>query len=332
MISNTVGTRELITLDGNGVLLHGTYHKATANGVAAPTKNIGIMFLNALSTPRSLIGDSGVYWATSFAANGYPSFRFDLPGLGDSYGEIPNDLLKFTNEGGWAAHASSKVKQLVDTQGLTGVVMFGHCAGATTAIYAASRCNECKGLILMDPYFNLPRALAPALRPGLVLWVRRSRTGAVIRAMYDRFRELPGVFGKETWPSNANVKLISRVKQVVSTGLPILILTAPQPPALGNSKLQGGNFDYLDYITSLAGRRDQFTIKTIEGTDHSFSNRAGRAAVRRHSESWLADYFPVPTTKRVLSQDDKPPSMEMTPAALGAPVPAYVSLGEMGAI
>jgi pimeloyl-ACP methyl ester carboxylesterase len=331
MISNKVGTRELIALDGNGVLLHGTYHKAAANGAAASTKNMGVMFLNALSTPRSLIGDSGVYWATAFAANGYPSFRFDLPGLGDSYGEIPNDLLKFTNEGGWAAHASSKVMELVDTQGLPGVVMFGHCAGATTAIYAASACKECKGLILMDPYFSLPRALAPALRPGLVLWVRRSRTGAVIRATYDRVRELRGAFRKETLPANANVKLISRVKQVVSTGLPILVLKAPQPPVLGNSKLQGGSFDYLAYITSLAVRGDQFTIGTIEDTDHSFSNRAGRKAVRQLSETWLDKYFPVATAKPALLQGEQLPSMEINPVTLGIPVPAYVSSGRIGA-
>ena len=71
MISSTLETRELVTLDGGGVLLHGTYHKVTgkaANGAAGSTKNIGVLFLNALSTPRSLIGESGVYWATSFAS------------------------------------------------------------------------------------------------------------------------------------------------------------------------------------------------------------------------------------------------------------------------
>jgi pimeloyl-ACP methyl ester carboxylesterase len=293
MISN-LETRELITLGGGGVLLHGTYHKATVeapNGAAGSTKNIGVMFLNALSTPRSLIGESGVYWATSFAARGYPAFRFDLPGLGDSYGEIPNDLLKFTNEGGWATIASSKVKELVQSRGLSGVVMFGHCAGATTAIYAASECTECRGLILMDPYFNLPRSITPSLRPGLVLWARRSRTGALLRASYDRVRELRGALRKETLPANANLNLISRVKQVVSSGLPILIFRTPQPPVLGGTKLRAADFDYLAYVTSLAVRSNQFTIKAIEDTDHSFSNRAGRMAVRQHSEAWLGENF-----------------------------------------
>jgi pimeloyl-ACP methyl ester carboxylesterase len=294
MMTGNLETRELTTLGGGGVLLHGTYHKATAyaaNGAAGSTKNIGVMFLNALSTPRSLIGESGVYWATSFAARGYPSFRFDLPGLGDSYGEIPNDLVKFADEGGWATIASSKVKELVQSRGLPGVVMFGHCSGATTAIYAASNCRECKGLILMDPYFNLPRALTPSLRPGLVLWVRRSRTGALLRAGYDRIRELREALRKEALPANANLNLISRLKQVVSSGLPILIFKAPKPPVVGGSKLRAADFDYFDYVLSLAVRSNQFTVKTIEDTDHSFSNRAGRMAVRQHSEAWLGEYF-----------------------------------------
>jgi pimeloyl-ACP methyl ester carboxylesterase len=287
MISSTAETRELITLGGGGVLLHGTYHKAgdAAAGVAAPTKDVGVLFLNALSTPRSLVGESGVYWATSFAARGYPSFRFDLPGLGDSYGEIPNDLVKHADEGGWAPIASSKVKELAQSRGLPGVVMFGHCSGATTAIYAASNCRECKGLILLDPYFNLPRSLTPSLSPGLVLWARRSKTGALLRSGYDRMRQLREALHRQTLPANANHSLISRMKKVVSSGLPILIFKAPRPP------LRDGEFDYFAYVLSLAVRDNQFTVTTIEDTDHSFSNRAGRLAVRQHCETWLGEHF-----------------------------------------
>jgi pimeloyl-ACP methyl ester carboxylesterase len=303
MISSSLETRELITLGGGGVLLHGTYHKATgktANGAAGSTKNTGVLFLNALSTPRSLIGESGVYWATAFAALGYPSFRFDLPGLGDSYGEIPNDLVKFADEGGWATIASSKVKELVQSRGLSGVVMFGHCSGATTAIYTASRCKDCKGLILMDPYFNLPRSLTPSLNPRLVLWARRSKTGALMRAGYDRIRELREALRKETLPANANLNLISRLKLVVSSGLPILIFKAPKPPVAGGTMLRAGDFDYFDYILSLAVRSNQFTVKTIDETDHSFSNRAGRRAVRQHSEAWLSEYFPEANSGNII--------------------------------
>jgi pimeloyl-ACP methyl ester carboxylesterase len=294
MISDQAGMRQLTTLDGDGVLLHGTYHKPTSldgSEAALSTKTLGMMFTNALSSPRSLVGDSGVYWATSFASRGYPSFRFDFPGLGDSYGEIPNDLLRFTNEGGYTAVASSKARELVRKYQLSGVVMFGHCAGGTTAIYGASTCKECKGLVLLDPYLTLSRALTVTLRPGLVLWIRRSRAGAILRATYDRVRALKTILRKGDLPPNTNFDVISRFKEIVSKGIPILILKAPET-AISSGAGQANSFDYFEYIRSFAVRSDQVSIRTIEGTDHSFSNHAGQLAVRQHTERWLSEHFP----------------------------------------
>jgi len=327
MINDQTGMRQLTTLDGNGVLLHGTYHKpksVATDGTPIPTKTIGVMFMNALSSPRSLVGDSGAYWATCFADRGYPSFRFDLPGLGDSYGEIPNDLLRFTNEGGYASVASSKAGELVERHRLSGVVMFGHCAGATTAIYAASNCSYCKGLVLMDPYFNLPKALTATLRPGLVLWARRSKVGAMVRTTYDRVRELPSAIRKGALPTNANFSLISRFKQVVSRGVPLLIFKAHQPA--GSGTVTAG-FDYLAYISSCAARTNHFSIRTIEDTDHSFANRAGRLAVRQHTETWLSEYFPeeAAASAPLLPGQD---AQVHAPLTLGTPLITRISPGD----
>jgi pimeloyl-ACP methyl ester carboxylesterase len=330
MISNTVEMRELVTLPGNGVLLHGTYHKPSGEATGS-TKALGVMFLNALSSPRSLVGDSGVYWASQFAASGFPAFRFDLPGLGDSYGEIPNDLLRFTNEGGYATVALAKTKELVKSRDLSGVVMFGHCAGATTAIYAAAGCSgECKGLILMDPYFNLPKALTSSLRPELVNWARRSRVGAVLRATYDRLREVPGALRKGALPANANFSLISRLKQVLSNGVPILILRAHQPAVAGEGKLKAGNFDYFSYIQSLAVHSNQFTIKDLDGTDHSFANSDGRLAVWQHTEKWLSELFPQATAPSPVfeNQGFQVQVTERKPVVFRTRVPAPVTSGE----
>jgi pimeloyl-ACP methyl ester carboxylesterase len=308
MISNQAGMRQLTTLDGGGVLLHGTYHKPTSldgSEAVVSTTTLGIMFTNALSSPRSLVGDSGVYWATSFASCGYPSFRFDFPGLGDSYGEIPNDLLRFTNEGGYGAVASSKARELVQKYHLSGVVMFGHCAGATTAIYGASNCTECKGLVLLDPYLTLSRGLTVTLRPGLVLWIRRSRAGAILRATYDRVRGLKTILGKGNLPANTNFNVISRFKEVVSRGTPILILKAPETAISGGAG-NANSFDYFEYIRSFAVRPDQVSIRTIEDTDHSFSNHAGQLAVRQQTEKWLTEYFPERVASIAPAQRQEP--------------------------
>jgi pimeloyl-ACP methyl ester carboxylesterase len=331
MICNEVGSRELITLGGDGVLLRGTHHKTTSEAANLPLRSgnsMGVVFLSALSSPRSLTADSAVHWANSFAARGYPSFRIDLPGVGDSYGETPNDLLGFVNDGGFASVTALKLKELAQRFGLSGVVVFGHCAGATNAIYSASESKDCKGLVLMDPYFNLPKSLTPKLSPELVHWARRSPLGAFIRAAYDRLREFPGARRTDALPADANVAFVARWKKVVSTGVPILILKSPHAAALGSSKLRSGGFDYLAYITSFAVRSDQFTIETLHETDHSFANRLGRLAVQRHTEAWLDQYFPIPTAKPVLSRDERMPPIEINTA----PVPTLVSAGEMGAI
>jgi hypothetical protein len=112
-----------------------------------------------------------------------------------------------------------------------------------------------------------------------------------MRTGYDCIRELREALRREALPANANLNVISRLKQVVSSGLPILIFKTPKPPVVGSSMLRAADFDYFGYILSLAVRSNQFTIKTIEETDHSFSNRAGRMAVRQHTETWLDEYF-----------------------------------------
>jgi pimeloyl-ACP methyl ester carboxylesterase len=332
MISDEVEMRELITLGGGAVLLRGTHHKAAGrftNTAGDSDKRVGVLFLNPLSSPRSLRGDSAVYWATSFAARGYPAFRIDLPGLGDSHGELQNDLLTFINEGGYAAITASKIEELVQRFGLSGLVIYGHCTGATSAIYAASECKECKGLILADPYFYIANLLTPKLRPELVDWVRRSKVGEVLRAVYARMREAPKKFRSDALPPNANVALVSGWKKVLSKGLPILVLKSPHPTALGSSKLRSGRFDYLAHVASFAVRSNQITTRTIEETDHSFANQLGRAAVQVYTETWLREYFPVAETETTSPvQVQGLQSIEINPVTLGTPVGAYVSSGE----
>src|ERR1700677_1570615 len=295
MISDTIEARQLVTLGADGVLVRGTFHEVprkAQDGSNAQGKNIGVAFLNPLSTPRALIGDSAVFWASSFAAQGYPSLRFDLPGLGDSYGETAKDLVTFINEAGFAATAASKIREFTKTFGLSGVVIYGHCAEAVTAVYAASECQECKGLIITDPYFNAANMLTPKLSPGMVDWARRTKAGGVLRAGYARLREARKNQGNGPLPGNANVSLVTHWKQLVSSGLPILVLKSGEPAALGSSKLRAGTFDYLEHITSFARHRSRLSLHTIEGTNHSFADRLGRATIQERAGAWLHDHFP----------------------------------------
>jgi pimeloyl-ACP methyl ester carboxylesterase len=295
MICEKLESRQLITLGTDGVLVRGTYHNVPCNpaGSTSVHRKIGVLFLNPLSSPRTLIGDSAVYWASSFAAQGYPSLRIDMPGLGDSYGEVAKDLDTFINNGGFAALAASKVKEFAKRFGLAGVVIYGHCAGGTTAIYAASICKECTGLIITNPYFNAANMLTPKLSPGMIDWARRTTAGEVLRAAYARIREARNKRGNGKLPGNANVNLVTHWKQLVSSGLPILVFKSGEPTTLVSSTLRAGAFDYLEHIISFAGHRSRLSIRMIEGTNHSFADRIGRSAVRENADAWLRKHFPA---------------------------------------
>lgn len=292
-----IETRELIVLDGPGVRLRGTYHPPAdcrSEIAAGPAKlnRTGVLFVNSLSLPRAASGDSAVYWAESMAEHGYPAFRIDLPGLGDSEGEASPDLLDTISAGGLAAVAAGAAKQLVQRFGLTGMAIFGHCAGAVSALFAGAAGAECAGLILLDPYFHLPRAKRPKVRQELSDWARRSRVGAFLSDGYDRARKLRLLLRGSELPGNANSALLARWKQVAAAGLPILLLKAPGIKAQG-SKPRVGEFDYIDYAVKLAGRKNRVSVEFVEGADHSFANREGREAVERLIAGWLAEQFPL---------------------------------------
>jgi pimeloyl-ACP methyl ester carboxylesterase len=292
-----VENRELIRLDGLGVHLQGTYHRPAGVAQLDSAKGrLGVLFVNSLSLPRAASGDSAVHWAHAIAGHGFPAFRIDLPGLGDSDGSASTDLLDSINAGGFATVVAAATKELVERFELTGIVIFGHCAGSVSALYAAAASKECKGLILLDPYFHLPQAKRPKLREELSDWARRSRVGRLLSNFYDRSRNLFLFARAGAPPGNANGPLLARWKQVASSGLPILLLNAPGIKAQG-SKPRMGQFDYIEHAVKLAGRKSQVRVEFVESADHSFANGEGRRAVQQHVEVWLESHFPVAGSK-----------------------------------
>jgi len=321
-----IGTRELIELDGLGVRLRGTYHRAPQR--AAMQDRVGVLFVNSLSLPRAASGDSAVHWADAIAAFGYPSFRVDLPGLGDSEGHATTDLLDFINAGGFTSVAAAVVKQLVQRFSLSGVILFGHCAGSVSALYAGAASPECRGLILLDPYFHLPQAKRPKLREELSDWARRSKLGRLLSNAYDHVRSLALLARGNAPPPNANAQLLARWKQVASAGMPALLLKAPGIKAQG-AKPRVGEFDYMDYIVELAGKKSRVAAEFVEGADHSFANRKGRDEVERHIEQWLAANFPLPRFDVSAGDAQAPRSNDVKLDAnkqMAAPVARYCAL------
>jgi pimeloyl-ACP methyl ester carboxylesterase len=294
-MKETIETRDLIVLDTGEGIVRGTYHKAFdkapgSESNPAELNRVGLLFLNSLTPTRAATGDSAVFWADCFAKRGYPSFRVDSPGFGDSDGDPPVELLSFVNRGGYASVSAAIISQLIARYKLPGMIIVGLCAGAVSAIYTAAAAPGCKGLILMDPYFYLPHEVRPSGRPAmrqrLNNRISRSAIGRLFKRKAERVAIFRVFFSRATLPPNANVPLVDRLRSLASAGLPVLIFNAQ-----GQRKLR--QFDYLSYILGLAGSRSKVLVKTVEGTGHSFSNPTGRATVRQDAEGWLNTWFPL---------------------------------------
>jgi pimeloyl-ACP methyl ester carboxylesterase len=294
-MTTAIETREVISVTTGGTRLWGTYHRSHGkSGLAegpAEKNRIGVLFLNPGFQPRAAQGDSSVYWADSFAKCGYPSFRFDLPGLGDSEGDVPEPMLDFVNAGGYAPVVAAVVGELVKRYSLSGMVVGGLCAGAVTALYTGAVSQECRGVLMMDPYFYQTRDKRPRIRVALTNWSSWSRLGALVSKVYDQVRYLVLRLRGNRPPRNANFPLLRCWKQLAPTGMPILLLKAPSVKAEG-IRPRVGEFDYLSYLQALSGRGSRVAVKFIGGTNHSFADSLGRAAVREHTEQWLNAHFP----------------------------------------
>ncbi len=287
-MKQAITTRELVTLDCSGTFVRGTYHKPTFRGSAGDTHaittgQIGVLIVNSLTSPRAGHAGSSVYWAEKLAQTGYPCFRFDLPGLGDTGPEIKEttNLLIFITNGGYESIIGVLLKELADRFHLSGVIVMGHCAGAVTALYAGSKQRLCRGLILMDPYFNYPRIIS-RISPAVSIWSRHNRLGRLLRQFYDVIRDFQRIVRRDGLPPSANRPLLEQWRHVASRGLPILIVQSP------SLKPGPGQFDYIRYAMDSAGRKAKITLELIPDTDHSFANLAGRQAVYLSAERWLA--------------------------------------------
>jgi len=295
--------RDAITLSWDGLRLHGTSHLApSGNG-------IGVLFVNSGSLPRSSRGDLYAHLADSLAEQGYPSFRFDLPGLGDSEGEIPQEFVEFyriVQEAAYAGCVAAMARELRRTYGLKGIVLAGICGGAQTSVFAAAKEHGAgvAGLVLLDMPFFLYRSSNPPARKraGLSLrkrvlagisgakvkmrdWVLSQKWEPVATKAYYRLKKVTSRTKAGVLPPNSNQVLIKALSGLLDQGIPALMVTAHPPIP------EPQTFDYIGYVGARAGGRLQHA--KIRGTTHSFVENGGAEAVLEAVKTWLATVAPA---------------------------------------
>ncbi|WP_164016595.1 alpha/beta fold hydrolase [Pyxidicoccus trucidator] len=307
--------RELIQLEVKGHTLWGTYHPATA---AKPSR-VGFLFLNPGHVPRSGHGGLSARAADALAAQGFPCFRVDLPGLGDSDGPLPEttaELYQFVCGGGFVEVAQAVHAELLKRHGLKGLVLGGLCGAATTSLYLADRAPEgIEGVFMFEPEFYLSEQEAAGaggeappeetgkatLRSRLPLrrvtsklfsywgWMRMlTRENEYARLF--RYVPFPRQFLLDllmdwgTLPAVANVPLVRAWQRVVERGVPVLVITA-------EGKLRDVFFDRIHRAAFADLKVATLERLRLRGTNHIFTTGGAIDACIGHLSRWAGEHF-----------------------------------------
>ncbi|MEW6072544.1 MAG: hypothetical protein AB1726_08130 [Planctomycetota bacterium] len=298
--------RAALTLEVDGHRLVGTHHLPA--GVPAAAPGLGFLLLNAAQLPRAGMGDMPVEIADRVAAQGIPAFRFDLPGLGDSPGELPVHVQEYwrsVEEGTDAPLAAQLGGELCRRFALAGILLGGLCGGAITALYAcdhdAARCV--RGLILLEPNYYLvgvgeaapapagagagprparppgtggPRGLANRLRWWLSL---RHPGGRGIRLYRFATRLKTRLLGYRL-PPGVNERMVASSRRLVAAGRPALLVFAASEEK--RRLLERGVFRSLP-------PRHRLELAEIHGTNHMLVPGGGKRAVAERVERWVTE-------------------------------------------
>ena len=300
--------RTILTWRILGEDLVGTRHIPTPGRAAglSGAPSVGILLLNPGSATRSGNSDLSVRIGDRLALRGFPVFRFDLPGLGDSSGPTPADLDAFWSEvvNGRNDEATVALIERIQLEfGVARVIVGGLCAAALPTVRALGRSSAAPaGLILLEPNFRLAvrnrsdgaqaatgsgpfGKSAARLRPALAalgLWgeSRIARAARPLRAfLRGVWRRLLG----PRLPRDANLPLITSWQESFARGVHSLVVVAAGQ----------GTDRYVTRILESSPARASGVVSCVRvpGTNHLFTKGAGRDAVLTAVERWVMESF-----------------------------------------
>lgn len=228
-----------------------------------------------------------VLLSRELAAHGYPVFRFDHRGIGDSDGEYPG----FEHIGPDIAAAIDEFQRRCP--GIRRFVIWGLCDAASAALFHGWQDARVAGLILLNPWVRTDQTLARAylsdyygsrlLQPDF--W-RKLLTGrvAVFASIRDFAAKLRGGLRRGGQSADA-LSLPDRMMQGLQRfSGPVLII-------LSGNDLTAGEFRACaradEWQQALA--KPAVSVESLENADHTFSTRAWRDDVARRCVAWLAE-------------------------------------------
>jgi alpha-beta hydrolase superfamily lysophospholipase len=248
--------------------------------------------------------------ARDLASRGYPTFRLDAAGLGDS-GALPGNRENRIYTKDSVADVQSAMAILGKMRGASRFVLIGLCSGAYLAFHAALEDTRVVGQVLLSPYafeWKEGDPVAPTMRKPF-----RS-TRFYTRALLDRRVWLRALRGDVELRGIAGA-LLERLQTQIDTALPSFAarLRGKVGPkneverAFGAMCDRGvesmmvlsfddGGVDMVaEYLGSDArkmGGRKNFSFKIVDGADHTFKTITSQTKLRDLLTNYVESRFP----------------------------------------
>jgi pimeloyl-ACP methyl ester carboxylesterase len=308
--------RKCIEVTVQGLRLRGVVH--TPSQTAPGFDNLAVVMLHPGFLPRSGVGDAVVGFADGLARVGVMTVRMDLPGLGDSEGDLAEtavDFIGVLQEGGYATSAWECVQAVKAHLGLRRVVIGGYCGGAITGLFmaAAHKQELPAAMFALETSFKLvssaepaaangPSQAAPAAKRTGTLrllkseadwWLSSSKMGRGVLKLYRaprallRRRASAQAAAEPQLPAGTNVLLMKAIDELLSVRLPLLFVTAGEGT---------GEFDYVEHALKCCP--GTALHRRIKATDHSLAEGEGPAKVLEYVTTWLLHEFGEPGAPR----------------------------------
>ena len=233
---------------------------ACTGTIDAAAGSTGLLIITGGNELRSGAWNGQALLASSVAAAGFPVFRFDRRGVGDSEGQ--NAGFRFSAGDIAAALAAfrAEIPQLYQ------IVAFGNCDGASALMLSSGK--GCDGLILSNPWTVEGDSEAPP---------------AAIRAHYSRRLRDPKALMRLLAGDVSIAGLIGSLRDALKT--------APKPSSLAE-EVAAGIRAFNGPVTILLAERDR-TAQVFEAGWDKADPRIRRCAEASHSyveaQDWLLE-------------------------------------------
>lgn len=230
--------------------------------------------------------------ARALAAAGTPSFRMDLPGIGDSR--------TLETSGSVQEESLAGLRAAFDVLERRGVAkrfaVFGICSGASNAFMAACGDERVVGIALVDPPRIFPtrkseflRLVRGAVRPAAWARLVAGRYG-VADGFREHFRRRSDAAGTDSalQQSPQDEKRFTReqLERLAARGVRICYLITE-----GGRQRYKYRRQFLDAFPGL-GLEPLTHAEILEGAQHTFPTEAGRSSLERVLSEWMEAWGP----------------------------------------